>query len=468
MEKFGSLSRRMFIKFGGIALAGGAVSLVAACSSSPPAAPTAAAQSGAATSGSESKGTAATPAAAKPAENTKATISFGSESNPALEEWVKGPFNGRNPNITVTYQPILGTSEEQRTKILTMAAAKTLPHVLYVQGTRSQMFIANNVYQPLDPFMMADAKFQAAGGIDDFYSEGIRPYQRGGKTYCLPYDFGPACMVYYKPLFEKASIPFPTNDWSFEKEFLEAATAMSKPGETWFTTNLPAGNWTFEGTYLRPWGGRLTNDDETEMLITSDESQAALSFWKELNDKKLAVSIAERKQFDLNPFLTTKVGTWWDGAWCTDTINNGNPAMVGKYDVVFMPKGPKGHATAAMGSGYGICTNVSFTDQAWTFLREFTNEGMEEYFAKRNRSAHARKSRAHLALEIPNLPPNAKAWIDANDHAHMGQPISVVGPELQDLVTRELELLFVGNKSVKEATEAIKRDGDKLVAKNRS
>lgn len=465
-----SISRRRLLKTGSLLAAGSAIALLAACSASPTPAP-ATSQPEQKTGGSGSAPTPATSkptaAASRPAAKEQVNLRFSQPTDAdtlkAWNEWFNGPFKQRNPHITVTVESV--PSADHHSKILAQAASRTLPDTMYSQGPFAQQFIKNGIFPELDPFMKADSKFQEHGGIADFFPEGVRPYQANGKTYALPYDFGPACLVYYKPIFDEAGVKYPTNDWTFN-DFLEAAVKIAKPGERWATERLPRGDWIFEQTYLRPWGGRLVNDEETEILITSPEAQEALQYWVDLALKhKAMVSVAETKNFDQSPFYSKKVAMTWNGAWQVEAYNKAG--MIGKYDVVFMPKGPKERSAAAMGSGYGMASNSQHKDEAWIMIRETTDEGMEEFFAKRGRAAHARKSRAPLALQIPNIPPNAKAWIDAQEHGHMGQPISPVAPKINDVVTRELELLFVGKKSVKECVETIKRECDPLVAQNK-
>lgn len=402
-------------------------------------------------------------AAAKPAVALRFSAPVDAHFQKVWEGWFAGPFKERNPHISVTIESTPWA--EYHSKILAQAASKTLPDTMYSQGPFAQQFIKNGVWVELDPFMAADGKFQQRGGLGDFFPEGIRPYQSNGKTYALPYDFGPACLVYYKPIFDQAKVAYPTNDWTYE-EFQQAAVKLTKPGETWAFESPPSGDWIFEQTYLRPWGGRLVNDDETQILITSPEAQTALQFWADLLLKhKAIVSIAERKNFDKSPFLTKKVAMTRNGAWGVQGYNLAS--LKGEYDVVYMPKGPKERSTAAMGSGYGMAFHTAYKDDAWIVIRELGDESMEEVYAKEGRSAHARKSRAPLALTIPDIPKNAKAWIDAQEHGHMGQPISPVAPRINDIVTREMELLFIGKKTVKEAVETIKRDCDPIVAENK-
>jgi ABC-type glycerol-3-phosphate transport system substrate-binding protein len=115
----------------------------------------------------------------------------------------------------------------------------------------------------------------------------------------------------------------------------------------------------------------------------------------------------------------------------------------------------------------GVSGSSNQKEAGWALVRELTFEGMEEYFAKRGRAAHARKSKAPLALQIPDIPKNAKLWLDANEHGKMGQPISAMAPQINDIVAREMELLFIGKKSVKDTVDTIKKEAQPLADKNK-
>src|SRR5436305_9420591 len=125
------------------------------------------------------------------------------------------------PNVEVIFES--DTCNNFSTRPPTMHAAGGVPDLLGLQSLRTGSFASRNIYMPLDDVIAADKDVN----IDDF-NKGIRDgLSYKNKIYALSYDFGPIVVYYNKSYFDKAGVPLPKDDWSWD-DFVQTATALTR------------------------------------------------------------------------------------------------------------------------------------------------------------------------------------------------------------------------------------------------
>lgn len=401
-------------------------------------------------------------APAKEAVTLQANIAF-TQSDYGLQyqivqQW-RDLFQQTNPGITVDLAFV--DWGDHHNKMLVLAAAGELPDFIEVQASRSQLWIKEGVFLPMDEYAAADPDYDLA----DFFDDVMPYYQREGMTYAAPYDHGPVIIAYNKDMFDEFGVDYPEETWTMDT-LLETAKTFTTE-ETWGYTGMP-GDWLLEPQYLMPWGGLLFNEDETECLITMPESIEALQWWVDMRFKHEVVptpAASEVLATAGGDFVSGKVAMTRSAPWNAPTYN-----ALAKFDwdVAPWPKGPVMHKTSGLGSGYGTTRDTEHPEEAWLWLDWMTSkEGLSFVWAASGGSTPPRKSVFDVYLTAPGVAEHAQFFLDAmNDYMGIGRPISPFGAEFTSIRDREMDLMLTGIKSVEEAAADMKADGDPILAQN--
>lgn len=452
------LSRAAFLRLAG--LVGGSV-VLAACGQGSPTAPSAQPTSPSTAAQPTTASTTSAPATKAPAASQATTLSLAFTWEAAFQptqEAFNKKFSEKHPNIQL--KDIYNTWAQHNQIVPTWAASHTLPDVIYVHGSRVQPWAHLGVFVPLDPYLQQDKSFN----LDDFFKIGLDLYIRKGKHYALPYDNGPIILAYNADLFQKAGAKPPDENTTMD-DLRAMAKNLTKPGEQWGIDRLLSGS--NEGLIARvgPWGGQVMDDQETKILLNSDESATALQWWADILLKdKSAPSPAESQAIQGGPWLAGKVALYPAATWDTPTFH-ANAKF--NWDVAPWPKGPKAQKTGAFGSGFGTTSDSKAPDAAWTYLAEYlSKDGMEFMWGTTGRGSPARKSAYPSFLASSIAPKHAKYFEDAeNTYAAEGHPYTNLNAaQILDILNREVDKVLRGTETAKQAVSNIQQQADPIMA----
>ena len=190
-----------------------------------------------ATTAAATKTTAGTAAAAQPS-GKKITISYlnwnGGEEMRLQKEFFD-KYMKDNPNIDIQGQWV---TEGYEAKINTLVAANQTPDIYYINEYLASEWGEKGIATDLIPLFSQAVNVNMQ---DRYVSNAL--FGTNGKIYGLA--TGPVCLLlyYYKPLFDKAGVSYPSTDankpWTW-KEFVDAAikltsdTAGNHPGDSGF------------------------------------------------------------------------------------------------------------------------------------------------------------------------------------------------------------------------------------------
>jgi multiple sugar transport system substrate-binding protein len=139
-----------------------------------------------------------------------------------LENHVLAGFESAHPGIVVQQQSAGTGQAEYRERILTSMAAGQPPDVFLLDNIDVPAFANRGVLLDLTPYL-------ARLGIDParYDSTVLDIFRRGAAIYALPRGYSPMMIVYNKDLFDRAGIPYPTDDWTWD-DFLRIAKALTR------------------------------------------------------------------------------------------------------------------------------------------------------------------------------------------------------------------------------------------------
>lgn len=139
-----------------------------------------------------------------------------------LENRVLAPFEESHPGITVQQQSAGTGQAEYRERILTSIVAGHPPDVLLLDNIDVPAFTNRRVLLDLAPYL-------PRLGIDlaRYDSTVLGIFRRGAAIYALPKGYTPMVLVYNKDLFDRAGIPYPSDDWTWD-DFLRVAQSLTR------------------------------------------------------------------------------------------------------------------------------------------------------------------------------------------------------------------------------------------------
>jgi multiple sugar transport system substrate-binding protein len=255
-------------------------------------------------------------------------------------------------------------------------------------------------------------------------------------------------------------------------DLVEAATALTDTSQQqWgFGGSLPNLNNGGMGATLRPWGAKLLNEDETELLLDTDEASEALNFWTGLIlDQHIAPTFAVSGAFG-DPigtpnivFRAGKAAMELIASWDTPSLQAQSAFA---WDVAPWPEGPVGRGTGSFGSGFGTTATSQHPDEAWTYLSEYLSvEGMIFMWGSTGRGSPARKDAYQSWLDSGFAPAGAQYFLDAlENYASTDEPFqTTAAPQIGDLMIREMTVVRNGEKSVDDAIATIMEEGQALL-----
>ncbi|MGQ9555997.1 MAG: extracellular solute-binding protein, partial [Anaerolineae bacterium] len=278
---------------------------------------------------------------------------------------------------------------------------------------------------------------------------------------------GCGILGYNKDMFDAAGLDYPNEEWTFD-DLLVAAQKL---------TNADTGDWGYFGLpsswnnllYVGPWGGAFVNDDETKCLVDAPETIEALQWWADLRLKhKVHPMPADQEvlaALGAQPFHTGKVAMTPLYPWGAGEVKE--YAKI-QWDVTHWPNGPVQRVSNGAGSGYSIGKDTKHPEEAWLYIRWFASkEGQKFLWGETGASIPARQSAIDAFLKAPGMPEHAPLWVDAlKEYSKLGRPISAPANEFHTIANRELDLIFLGEKSVEEAAKTICTDAAPLLAQN--
>jgi multiple sugar transport system substrate-binding protein len=429
-----------------------AVLLLAACgpSQTQPSAATSAPAAPAATTAPAAGGaTQAKPAAgAVPTGNLRLMGWSSSPEEDRLLNDVLTDFSKQYPSIQVTFQPV----PDYATKLQTDLAAGTAADVFYVDSLLAPDLMKRNLIEPLDDYISRD-KVDTA----DFYPGLLKAFQWKGKTYGLPKDWSSLAMEWSTDAATKAGIDKPPATWD---ELKTAAEKLTDKSSGAYGTVIPPELPRF-GAFVLAAGGKLISDDGSKIALNSPEGQQALDFYYGMYKDGVASTPADTgTQWPGDAFIKKKAAIVFEGNWIFPAIKKDAPEM--KFNISEMPTGPKGKGTFAFTVSYSVSAKTQQKDAAWFLVNYLTGpDGMKKWTSL----GLAMPSRKSLETDWLAQFKEREPYLKAGSYAQPWQ-LGPGGQEINDkVVTPDLQAVFAGKMTTKDALADIEKKGNDIIAK---
>jgi len=139
-----------------------------------------------------------------------------------LEDRVLGPYVAVHPGVRVVQQNTATYQAPYRERLLTSMAAGSPPDVFQLDNIDLPALVNRGVVLDLAPYLT-----RAAVDIACLDQTVLSIFSRGSAVYALPRGYTPLVVVYNKDLFDRAGIPYPRDDWTWD-DFLRIAKRLTR------------------------------------------------------------------------------------------------------------------------------------------------------------------------------------------------------------------------------------------------
>src|SRR5262249_25202032 len=304
-----------------------------------------------------------------------AEMRFAVSYDPTALEFVKKGVTmvtSKYPNLKITVENAAWGDYWQ--KLTTDVAGGNAPDMLNMVTLLAQERLSRNLLLDLQPYINAE-KFD----VSDYWPKMMPAYKdKKGDIYALPYDISVQTWFYNADIFDKAGVPYPTADTSWDDLRQMAPKLVKKEGgkiQQFAYAGFP-NDWSLEG-FLWENGGKLLSEDLQQCTLNSPACVEVVQYFADLRNKDMVFpTTADASGVDL----------WNSGRIATQYANSSvvvNYRADSKFhwDVLALPKRAKNPDVRSCSAGGSYCaTKTTKTpDEAWIFIREFTSKEVLGY-----------------------------------------------------------------------------------------
>ncbi|KIL37479.1 hypothetical protein SD71_02245 [Cohnella kolymensis] len=161
-------------------------------------------------------------------------------------------FEEKYPHITVERE--FGTENQFVEKLNTQAAGGNAPDVVQTSSFFLHDFVARNIHMDLDPLV-------ASGdlNVSDFSEADVNGGKVDGKLYMISFGHNITGVIHNTTLFEKAGVPLPKNNWTWDDYFNTAQQLQKYLGKDAWASEDEGGTYRGFDMFLMQRGKSMFN-----------------------------------------------------------------------------------------------------------------------------------------------------------------------------------------------------------------
>jgi multiple sugar transport system substrate-binding protein len=355
-------------------------------------------------------------------------------------------FEDRHPGLRVRLQNETGGSQAAMAKLQTMLAANEAPDVMSLHGAFFIPLAAKGVLMDLDRLDMADLEFDTKDWSDAL----LNVCRHEGKLYSLPRYTSVYTLFYNKTLFDAAKQPYPGagSTWTWD-DYLKTARALTRDTDGDGQPDQWGCIIDFWGSRMYPWlwqaGGALMNPERDRCVLDSPEANEAVNFLYDLKYKhKVAASSESAEQnAALTAFTQGKIGMYMTGPWDIQLLRQ---AQGLQWAVAPLPS-RKQQATLLGTENYALWQGTRHPEEAWTFFKYLMSPEIQQLMAEKLEKMPSRQSVLSGPYSQAQTDHNRQVFVEALTYARQAENIPEWS-QVKDLIQDQLDLIWIGKKSV--------------------
>lgn len=357
------------------------------------------------------------PSAPAPSSSTPTTVTFlvsGGPAEQAAFEAVIASFHAQQTDIRIELNAVVSAGDFI-TRLTTDFAAGAPPDVFLINYRRMAQFYNRDAIEPVGPLLQNSTAFKE----EDFYTMALDAFRDGqGTLICMPQNVSSQVVYYNKDIFDKAGLPYPDPNWTWE-EFRQTAIALTLPdaNDDTYPDQYGLG---LEPVLIRmaPWiwqnEGELVDDpaNPTHLTLDTPAAREAIQFVLDLAQEDGVVPNYSAEAVASHPdrFLASNIAMYVDSRVFTPTMRE---TVEFNWDVAPLPRG-KQVANVLHSDGYCMASASQVKDAAWKFIEFALGEEGQLIAAQLGRTVPSLRSVAESPafLDPENPPASAQVWLD--------------------------------------------------------
>ncbi len=300
----------------------------------------------------------------------------------------------------------------------------------------------------------------------------------GQAVYGIPQDSGPLALLYNKRIFDQYGISVPTTweEFATQAEKLSHATNGKAKMANFYTTSAPwymGLVWAAGGKFFKPQGDAWTQ------TLNSPEAEKVLTYWNDLVKKKYVAAIPGFTAEFYNAVGAGEIAASIEAAWGPGvTAASLNDRTSGEWRVAPLPQWNKGEFRSGnWGGSSNVVTKQSKYPKAATLFAIWLNTSETAVIANWNNYAIFPASIAGLASPALNQPDRnpskfcggqnvAEVFAQASKAVDVNFAWSPWFAFVNDNFNKQIDALFTGKATVKQALDAWQNESLKNAAAN--
>lgn len=280
----------------------------------------------------------------------------------------KASFEEANPGVEVVIQQAADNFESMQ-----IFKSDDCPDMM--DGGGWYLFNQKGMFRDLTPFVDGEE-----GLADDLQPGIMRVARKDGTLPGLPVDIALPLMVINKVMFDKAGIPYPTDDWTWD-EMIGMAKELTVRNENGVATQFGLGIGQdiedIEPFIMRNGGSYLSPDGATTQGFADSPAS--------IEAMQLIIDAFRVHQVTRKPGEPSEAGDLHEGfaialgyAWYVGNLIRGG--IHSKFQVVALPRMPRNKQANMIYMGAaGITTKSEHPELAWKFLKHYVLERPERF-----------------------------------------------------------------------------------------
>ena len=261
-------------------------------------------------------------------------------------------------------------------KLQTMIAGGNPPDLFFWNSHMLANYVGSGIIRPVEDFLAEDrANGNLPFDFDDLYTVTVDSFRFDGKVtgrgtlYALPSTFTPLGFYYNKDLFDKAGVPYPTDNWTWD-EFEQKARAVGRL-DGCYGAELSLYDNTVR-LYLQSYGLDLYTDGFERLRLTEPaviEKLNRLRSWRYAPGAgRMLTSPKDRAHTGRAAFVAGTIGMVGPvGRWA---VPNFRKITGFDWDFAQMPRGTR-NANLVYVAGWCISSKSKHPREAWEVVKHF-------------------------------------------------------------------------------------------------
>lgn len=382
---------------------------------------------------------------------------YSSDSSDAKMKELIEQFEEKHPNITVKTQSAPYGQFYQ--KLDTQIAAGQAPDVWLSDGVYVMKYAQRGAAKDLTDWIAKDLKADEYYGLD-FNKDA------DGRYWGVPQGIQVGVLFYNKDLFDKASVAYPTDEWTWEDLKASAAKlTVDAGGKTAEDSGFDAASvnqfgLTFfsitEGWFsvMKSYGGGALDEKAENSIINSPENKQAFEWMVDGMQRGIITDPVDLKSFQSNTAVfpsgsaAMRIGIY-------ARVQAANEAGL-NYDVTLLPKGPDGKRVSPVIANSWVINQKSSDEKAqaaWEWIKYWaTEDDVQKQWTELGEAVPVKKSVAEseVFLKAGEQPANRQAFLDSLEFAQTLDN-NAVWEEWVGKFNEHAERAFLGDATVDQA-----------------